>query len=190
MGAAAIPLVAAGTALNFMGTWGQADAVRSQGRRQAAALDYQAGELDALAGQEKAAGQASALEVERQGRIINSTVLARAAASGGGASDPTVLALMKRNAGETWYRSALARFEGDEQARVTSDKAAAARFGASMAEADSAAAARALRTKAFAGVLSAVGTSVGPKYFKPPTSGAGFDVGDSGSFDNPSDSFS
>lgn len=183
MGAAAIPLVAAGTALNFIGNWSQADAIKAQGRRQAAAANYTATELDTLAGQQKAAGQSAGAEVERQGALVNSSVLARAAASGGGASDPSVVSLMKRNAGETWYRSALARFEGDEQSRVTTDKAAAARYGGQIAVADADVAAKAMRTRAFATALSSVGTA-GSKYFQAPSISSGASLaGGSGSFD-------
>lgn len=183
MAAAAIPLIA-GTALAYVGSLRQADAIRAQGRRQAAAANYQAANLDTLAGQDKAAGQAAAAEAERQGALVNSSVLARAAASGGGASDPSVVALMKRNAGETWYRSALARFEGDEQSRVMSDKAMAARYSGQISDADSDVASKSMKVRAFATALSSFGTMGSSKYFSAPSMNSGASLsGGSGSFD-------
>ena len=82
-----------------------------------AAAEFQAAQLRQNAGQAQAAAQRDALSVYQQSKLIASRALAVAAASGGGASDPTVINIMAGIAGEGAYRSALALYSGDEKAR-------------------------------------------------------------------------
>lgn len=82
------------------------------------AANFQAEQLRQQAGQQQAAAQRQAADIGRQGDMIASTALAHAAASGGGASDPTVINLIARNAGESAYRQAVALYGGDDAARV------------------------------------------------------------------------
>lgn len=96
--------------------------------RRKAALEFQAQQLETEAGQSKAVGQTQAQDVARQTALVNSTALARAAASGAGASDPTVLAVMARTSSEGAYRQALALYEGEAQARIDNMRAVAARY--------------------------------------------------------------
>lgn len=98
------------------------------GARRQAALEFQAKQLETEAGQAKAASQIQSQDIARQVAIVNSTALARAAASGAGASDPTVLAVMARTGAEGAYRQALALYEGEAQSRLDLNRAAAARF--------------------------------------------------------------
>jgi hypothetical protein len=82
------------------------------------AANFQAEQLRQQAGQQQASAQRQAADVARQGDMIASSALAHAAASGGGASDPTVINLIARNAGESAYRQAVALYGGDEAART------------------------------------------------------------------------
>ena len=80
--------------------------------------EYQAEQLRINAGQAVAAGQRDAEDVDRQTRLITSRALAVAAASGGGASDPTVVNTIADVAAEGAYRRALALYHGEAAARV------------------------------------------------------------------------
>lgn len=83
---------------------------------QANDLRDQAGQLDAQAGTTRASGQRQAIEEQRQARLASSRGLAVAAASGGGADDPTVVNLLANIAGEGEYRSATDLYTANEQA--------------------------------------------------------------------------
>jgi hypothetical protein len=94
-----------------------------QGMQTKAAEDFKAAQYRQAAGQEQAASQRSAYEIDKQAQRIASQALANAAASGGGASDPTVLNIMAQNAQEMAYRRQLALYQGDEKARALGLKA-------------------------------------------------------------------
>lgn len=96
-------------------------------RSEAKALKSEARQLDAKAGLERASSQREALEERRQGRLAQSRTLALAAASGGGASDPTVVNLMADLAGEGEYRALTALYNGEEEARGLEAQATARR---------------------------------------------------------------
>jgi len=108
MAAAAIPAIA-GTVLTYYGQQ-QAGKVAEQNAA------FKAAQLKRAAGLKKAESQRSALEIERQGKLQQSRALAVAAASGGGASDPTIVDHMARLAGETNYRKMVALYEGEDAA--------------------------------------------------------------------------
>lgn len=74
---------------------------------------------DRQAGLIVAASQRVAAEELRQADLVSSRALAVAAASGAGAVDPTVVALLARNRGEGHYRASVALYEGEERARAT-----------------------------------------------------------------------
>lgn len=88
------------------------------GQQAAAAADFAAAQLRQNAGQVQASAQRAAYDVDLQARYTASTALARAAASGAGASDPTVVNLIARNAGEFAYRKAVALYQGEDKARL------------------------------------------------------------------------
>lgn len=120
--AQAIPLalMAGSTLLSAGGTIAGANA-------QAGQLRSEATQLDAMAGTDRASSQRTAAEQKRQARIIQSRALAVAAASGGGASDPTVINILSRLEGEGEYRSLVALYEGEESARSKEAQAIARR---------------------------------------------------------------
>lgn len=93
-------------------------------------LKGEAKQLDANAGLERAMSQREAMEERRQARLLNSRALAVAAASGGGADDPTVVNIMADIEGEGEYRALTALFNGEASARGLENQARAKRVSA------------------------------------------------------------
>ncbi len=85
--------------------------------------DFQATQLRQNAGQEVAAAQRAAFDIGRQEEYIASRALAVAASSGAGASDPTVINLIARTAGESAYRRSVALYQGKEAERTLNTQA-------------------------------------------------------------------
>lgn len=123
----------------------KANALNAIGTRRKQALDFEAAQQESNAGQSIAIGQMVGRDIQRQTQIINSAALARAAASGAGASDPSVMAIIAQTAGEGAYRSALAIYEGEAQARLDMMTAAAKRVQGETDASDSNMAARQVR---------------------------------------------
>lgn len=94
-----------GTAVSAAGTIAGANA-------QSSALDYQARTARAKGVQEEAAAQRSALESKRKAELAQSTLQARSAASGAGASDPTVVDLAGDIGARGRYQSGLQMWQG------------------------------------------------------------------------------
>ena len=90
----------------------------SFGQQAMASGNFQAAQLRQNAGQALAASQREAFNVDRQAQYVASSALAQAAGSGGGASDPTVVNLIARNAQEMAYRKSVALYGGEEKARL------------------------------------------------------------------------
>ena len=129
-------MAAASTVMNMQAQSPQGDAALEVGKRKQAADEFQAQQLDINAGQAKAAGQISAINQDRNTSLVLSRARAVAAASWGGASDPTIIRLMANIAGEGAYRANVARYEGDTQARTMGMQAAALRYQGANALAD------------------------------------------------------
>lgn len=110
---------------SLLGAASGADAARRGAERRRAAAQYEAAQLRSQGGQVFAASQRGAREANRQARLVQSRALAVAAASGGGVSDPTVVNMLSRTAGEGAYRAAVALYEGEERARTLRMQAAA-----------------------------------------------------------------
>jgi hypothetical protein len=124
--AAAAPYVGAaasigGTLLSAKGQKDSGKAAVKQAEQTAqnemVAAEYEARQAEYLAGQTKAVAQREAYEQRRGAALMASRSLALAAASGAGTSDPTVVDLIGNIYAEGAYRSALALYEGEEQAR-------------------------------------------------------------------------
>lgn len=79
-------------------------------------LRFQAAQLDAQAGLKRASSQREAINEKRQARLAMSRGLAVAAASGGGADDPTVVNALAGIEGEGEYRALTALYNGDQEA--------------------------------------------------------------------------
>jgi hypothetical protein len=112
-------LQAGGTALTVLGQ-GYA------GLSAHGAADSEARQLTYAAGQSRASAQRAAVEERRQARLLASRAQAVAAASGGGASDPTVVNTVADIAKEGEYRALTALYEGYDRAKSL-DKASATR---------------------------------------------------------------
>lgn len=92
------------------------------------AAEYQAAQLRQNAGQSQAMAERQAYNQDLDTRLLESRALAVAAASGGGASDPTVVNTIARIAGEGAYRKAAALYGGQDQARRQQMQAQAAEY--------------------------------------------------------------
>ncbi len=123
--ASAIPvaLMAAGSLLSAGGSIIGANSEAKELRSQAA-------QLDAQAGLERASSQRAAIDEKRQARLLASRGLAVAAASGGGADDPSVVNALAGIEGEGEYRALTALYNGDQTASGMEADAAAKRRGA------------------------------------------------------------
>lgn len=96
----------------------EAELQREAGAARKAAAEFEANTLEVQAGQQIAAAQRDMLDVQRVGRLAQSRALALSAASGGGASAPTVSRLIGNLAKETSYNAARSLYAGEEKARL------------------------------------------------------------------------
>tara|TARA_R110000868_G_scaffold411755_1_gene708895 strand:- start:13809 stop:14408 length:600 start_codon:yes stop_codon:yes gene_type:complete len=94
-----------------------ATAARVAGEKQRVASQFEAAQLEQQAGQAVAVGIQAANEQRRQAMLVQSRALAISAASGGSASDSTIIKLLSRTAGEGAYRAGVALYQGEEKAR-------------------------------------------------------------------------
>lgn len=118
---------AAGLALQAGGAIQSQQAAKKAAAARRAAAEFEAQQLEQNAGQSISAAQRQAFETERTGKYTASRALALAAASGGGASDPTVMGTISQLASETAYRRSLDLYQGEERARQLRLGATAAR---------------------------------------------------------------
>lgn len=112
----------------LLGSQTAAAGAELQGEAARNAAVYRAAQLRRNAQLARAGAQGDAFEVQRQTDALQSTLRARAAASGGGVSDPTVVAL----AGQIAQRGALgaltSMFKGETEATGLEDTAKAAEY--------------------------------------------------------------
>jgi len=107
-----------GTLLGSAGMLNQGRAAAQAGIAVQRAREAEAAQLRTKAGQTRAGSQRDMLEARRGEKLIQSRLQAVAAASGAGASDPTVEKLAGDIAAEGEYRALLALFGGEEMARA------------------------------------------------------------------------
>lgn len=107
---------------------------RAQGQYARIRAEFDAWQAEEDGKEAVAIGQRAAMEERRQSDLVASRALAVAAASGGGASDPTIVNLIARAKGEGAYRAAVAMYEGESRARQYRIAAAAGRYGGAEAE--------------------------------------------------------
>lgn len=125
--------------------------------------EFDAEQLEGQAGQELAASQRVALTEERQSKLVQSRALALAAASGGSASDPTVLRIVSGIASEGAYRQNLALYQGEEKARQMRLTARAERITGEIQAGSSASQGRSILTQT-AGSILGQGASLYARY--------------------------
>ena len=111
-------LTVASTLMSVSGKRKAAAASKQNAQAMAEAKAFESAQLRQQAGQDIAVSQQRAQEQLRQSRLVQSRTLAVAAASGGGVSDPTIVRMLSRVAGEGTYRANTALYEGEERARL------------------------------------------------------------------------
>jgi hypothetical protein len=154
----AIAGLAGGTVLSAGAQMQSASAAKAQGKANQTAAYYEAQQLDAKAGQERATSQRNAMESRRQERIVQSNLQAAAAASGGGAVDPTIGRLASGIAIEGQYRALSDLYSGEDRARGLEDQASARRYEGDVGYMAGKARAASERTAAIGTIFSGVGT--------------------------------
>ena len=142
------------TILNVGSQLAKANATTTVAARRKAAYDFEAQQQEVAAQESSGVALRAAQDETLKARLVMSSALAKAAASGAGASDPTVMAVLSRTAGEGAYRSALAMYEGEAQARLDRMRASALRYQGDVSVADAASAAQAQRIGIGATLLS------------------------------------
>lgn len=152
-----------GSLFSMMGASDAADAAEVMGQRARQAADFRAAQLRSNAGQAIAASQRAGDNEVRRANLLASRALAVAAASGGGASDPTVVKLISNIAGEGTYRRLSAMYEGEERARAMRMQADAASYEGAIAEEAGYMKADSYRTQGMAGLFK-MGGSLFEKY--------------------------
>lgn len=105
-----------------------------EGQAAVDSANYRATQLRQQAQEARAGQQRVALETRRKGGLVQSTLRARAAASGAGATDQTVLGLGEQIAGRTEYESLLEMYKGENAARGMEDAANAAIYQGDVAK--------------------------------------------------------
>lgn len=116
-----------GAALAAYGQYEQGQAASQSAAMQAREKEFEALQQEQLAKAEVASSQRAALNEERQSKLVQSAVVARAQ---GGAGDPTVVNVLSDLAAEGSYRASVALYEGQARARQARMGAAAARYEA------------------------------------------------------------
>ena len=115
----------------------EAGAEKQSAKNARALAEYESAQLRYNGIQTQAGAQRDAIAVDRETQLNASRALAVAAASGGGASDPTVVRFIASNAADGAYRKALALYEGDDAARSMNMQADGVETGAKIADGQS-----------------------------------------------------
>lgn len=154
MAAAGSLIGIAGLALQAGGGIASENAARKAASARKAAAEFEAQQLEQNAGQVMSAAQRQAFETGRTGEYTKSRALAVAAASGGGASDPTVINTIANLASETAYRKSIDLYQGEERARQLNLSAAASRYSGQIGSDVILDQGRAAETQAISGIVS------------------------------------
>lgn len=128
-----VALLAASTAVSAVGAVSQGIAQKRSADAQAASMKMQAKERERQAGEERAASQREAAARAKEARLVLSRQQAVAAATGGGATDSSVLKLMGDTAAEGAYQVGSAVYEGESRGRVLDGQADIDRYEAGIA---------------------------------------------------------
>lgn len=158
MGPAALALVAVGTLMQVGGGLSAADAMKAQGTQQRVEKNFEAQQMRENAGQEVAASQRQAIDVNHQYKLIASRALALGGASGAGMSDPTMAGILTDIGAEGSYKAATAIYEGASKARKLEIGAEGAEIEGEVAEKAGYAKAKAMQTQVIGSVLQSAGS--------------------------------
>lgn len=172
-----IGLIVGGTVLQGIGMMQAGKAAAAAGQAQQQAKNYEAKQAEINAGQERAASQRESIRRRRQETMIQSQLQARAAASGGGATDPTIVTLAEDIAAEGEYSALTALYEGEDRARALESGATLSRYEGGVAAAAGKAKQKAYTISAIGSALTGAGSLYGKYGGTGSTSpGAGFDA--------------
>lgn len=105
---AATALSALGAGIGLIGSIQQGAAANRAAKQEAA-------QMEAKGKEERAAAQREAMVKQREGALVESRQRALAAASGGGTTDPTVVNLMLKTAGDAAYNAATVNYGGEQR---------------------------------------------------------------------------
>jgi hypothetical protein len=119
--------------------------------------EFEAQQIERNALTEIAVSQRGAAEEKRQAGLAASRALAVAAASGGGASDPTVMKIISDITGIGSYRSSVVLYEGEERARQMRVAAVARRMEGAAGLQGGQAAQKAYNTLAYGNLFTGAG---------------------------------
>lgn len=147
----------------------EAELNREAGQQRKAAAEFEANVLEGQASNVVGAAQRDMLDVQRQTRLAQSRAVALAAASGGGASAPTVTKLVGDLAKEGSYNAARALYAGEEKAFLMQQQAEQLRKSGEFAELSGNLQANASESRGRAAQLQSYGnmlSSVGGLYGK------------------------
>ncbi len=147
-------LTAAGSAVSAAGTIAGGRAAQQSALAQQQALEFRARQEEAAAQEARAAAGRAAQDKRRESVLAQSKLQARAAASGGGADDPTIVNLAGDIAGAGEYGALMEMYKGESRARSLEDQAAGDRYSSGVALAEG-------NTKRKLANLSAIGTIIG-----------------------------
>lgn len=139
-----------GGLFSFLGSIASANAARSQADAEIQAANYRAGEEERLGKEELAVGSRKSIDEHRKTALIQSELQAKAAASGGGAADPTIIKLASDIEGQGEYNALSQLWTGQSHKVALDNQAALDRYSGQMR-------AKALRDKADATILGGIG---------------------------------
>ena len=140
-----------GAVTSLAGTVVGMQGARAAGAEQQKAREFQAAQQEQQAQESRAASQRQALEKQRQTQLAQSTLQARAAASGAGATDESVLNLGEDLSGRGEYQRLMEMYTGENRARGYEDAAMASRMTGRAEK-------QAANTKATGMLLSGIGS--------------------------------
>jgi hypothetical protein len=119
-----------GTVVSAIGTIASASAAARQANAQAAQQEHAALVADQKAMQERAVAQRQSFEKRREAKYAQSTLTARAAASGGTATDPTIIKLGSDIAERSEYMALTDMARGEQAGLDYENKADLSRWSA------------------------------------------------------------
>jgi hypothetical protein len=147
-------MMALSAGMQAFGILGQGDAAVKAAERRKQAAEFEAQQLDINAGQAVAASQRTAYFEDQKGDLMLSRLKALSAASGAGATDPTVLNLQAGLMQQKAYNLASALYGGEDKARSMRMEASSKRYQADLGLADAEETKSASKLSAAASLLS------------------------------------
>ena len=150
----ALALTGAGTAASAMGTLMGGSAAAAAGAAAQQAAEFTARQQKMGAREARSVGQLAMFEKRKETDLLQSKLQARAAASGGGATDPGVVNLTGDIAQRGEYQALTEMYKGESKARGLVDAAMASQMQGAAALAEG-------EAKKRAATMSAVGTILG-----------------------------